>query len=74
MNALASYFQETAETPSALARRLGRSPSTITRLLKSGSDGRRASVTLAKEIEAATNGKVKASDVLGLRAAPEPVA
>lgn len=61
MNALERYFDTTDDTPSALADRIGRSASTITRVLKGE---RRASPELALQISRATNDLVAPSDVL----------
>jgi plasmid maintenance system antidote protein VapI len=61
VNALARYFSETGETPSALASRMGKPVSTVTRLLN-GQRG--ASPKLAIEIEQGTNGRVKAVEIM----------
>lgn len=62
MNPLAQYFdQATEDNPTKLASRIGKSPSTITRVVKGE---RRPSFGLAKLIEGATGGKVMARDLL----------
>ncbi|MGO4338985.1 helix-turn-helix domain-containing protein [Labrys sp. KB_33_2] len=64
MNVLQRYFLETGDTPSKLALRIGRSPSTISRVLRGE---RSASTDLAIDIEAGTNGKVSARDCLAIQ-------
>jgi len=51
MNALANYFEKQDDTPSALARKLNRPVSTITRIARGE---RRPSIRLAREIERVT--------------------
>lgn len=61
MNALARYLSKTGESASAFASRMGRTASTITRLLKAE---RNPSPTLAIDIERATGGRVKATEIM----------
>ena len=63
MNVLETYFKDSGDTPAALARRIGREPSTITRVARAQ---RGASSELAKDIERGTAGKVTALQVLGI--------
>lgn len=63
VNALERYFRETGDTPSALAGRLHKPVSTITRLLK-GQRG--ASAKLAVEIERGTKGMLTAAQIMDL--------
>lgn len=63
MNELLSYLASRNESLSAFAVRIGRSPSTLSRVL----DGRRnPSISLAKDVEAGTSGEVTASVFLGI--------
>lgn len=61
MDALATYLSETGETLSALAIRIGRSPSTLTRALAGHRD---PSVDLARDVERGTDGRVTALQFL----------
>lgn len=63
MSTLADYFTQSNDKPSDLARRLDVAPSTITRIMNGE---RRASVDLARRIEAETAGRVTAAVLLGL--------
>lgn len=63
MNALTAYFAETGDNIAKLAERIGRSPSTITRPLRGE---RNVSMNVAIEIEAATDGKVPASEFVAI--------
>lgn len=63
MNALQRYFQETGENVARLAVRIGRHPSTITRPLRGE---RNVSMSIAREIEAATEGKVTAAEFVAI--------
>ncbi|ODA67640.1 hypothetical protein A7A08_01675 [Methyloligella halotolerans] len=64
---LAQYLKSTGERPADFAKRIGRSPSTITRLLP-GEDGtapkRLPGWQLLREIAKATQGAVTANDFL----------
>lgn len=68
MNTLTAYFEETGDTPTAMARRLGVAPSTITRI---ASGIRWPSADLAKRIQADTAGRVTAIALLGLEEPPD---
>lgn len=61
MNAIERYFSDTGDTATSLAGRIGRSPSTLTRAINGQ---RNASMKLARQVEAGTGGKLKASDFL----------
>jgi len=57
-NELTIYLRETGESLSSLAARMGRAPSTLTRVLNGE---RNPSVALARDIERVTRGRVSAS-------------
>jgi transcriptional regulator with XRE-family HTH domain len=57
-NALTRYFRETGENLSILASRMGRAPSTLTRPVNGE---RNPSISLAREVEQATGGRVGAA-------------
>lgn len=62
MNAIERYFENNKDdSPAALAKRIGRSASTITRAIKGE---RNASMNLARDIERGTDGKLTASEFL----------
>lgn len=61
MDAIERYFHESGDTPSRLAGRIGRSPSTITRVINGQ---REPSFDLAREIERGTEGKLAAGEFL----------
>ena len=61
MSILKSYFDETGETASSLAAKIGRSASTITRPLRGE---RNASMSIALAVERATEGRVTAVDFM----------
>ena len=63
MNAIELYFETTGDTPAALARRIGRASSTITRLRKGQ---RNASFGLARDIERGTDGKLTAVQIIAV--------
>lgn len=63
MNALEQYFAETGDTPSKLAQRVGRSPSTITRPLNGE---RNVSMDVALDVERGTGGRVPANEFLSI--------
>lgn len=63
MNALTTYLKDTGQTVSGLAAKMGLAPSTLTRPLRGQ---RSASTKLARAVEAATEGKVSASDFLSI--------
>ena len=67
MSALAEYLKQNELTPTAFAHRLGRSQSTITRLLN-GQRG--AGPDLARQIERETDGAVSAAEVLAMVLTP----
>jgi antitoxin HigA-1 len=62
-DALSLYLDQSGETLSGLASRIGRSPSTLTRALRGERD---ASLKLARDIERGTDGKVSASDFIAI--------
>lgn len=73
-NALERYFETANDTPSKLAERIGRAPSSITRPLRGD---RNASMALARDVERGTNGIVSASEFLAIcldaqKASPVP--
>ncbi|WP_411033815.1 hypothetical protein [Shinella sp. BYT-45] len=55
MDALSMYFAESGEKLSTFAVRIGRAPSTLSRVLSGQRD---PSVDLARDVERGTNGKV----------------
>lgn len=55
MDALSNYFAESGEKLSAFAVRIGRSPSTLSRVLSGQRD---PSFDLARDVERGTDGKV----------------
>ena len=61
MNVIETYFKETGDTPAALAQRIGRSPSTITRVMRGERD---PSMELARQIERGTEGKLTAEQFI----------
>ncbi|WP_162918506.1 helix-turn-helix domain-containing protein [Taklimakanibacter deserti] len=61
MNPLERYFATSDDTPSRLAERIDRAPSTITRLVKGQ---RRPSFDLAEDIERGTGRKVLAAKLM----------
>lgn len=63
MNALEQYFSETGESPSSLAERIGRAPSSLTRALKGE---RNVSMNIAMDVERGTGGRVTAADFLAI--------
>ncbi len=60
-NPLSAYFDRTGDSPTKLAERIGRSPSSITRPLRGE---RNASMDLARDIERGTDGAVTAAQFL----------
>lgn len=56
-----AYFADSGDTPSALAARIGRAPSTITRALRGE---RNVSFDLAIDVERGTGGAVKAESFM----------
>jgi len=62
MDAIERYFRDTGDTPAALAQRIGRSPSTITRAIKGQ---RNPSLNLARDIERGSAGRLPAADFIG---------
>lgn len=61
MDAIARYFDESGDTPSRLADRIGRAPSTITRVINGQ---REPSFDLAHDIERGTEGRLTAGEFL----------
>lgn len=62
-NALARYFRDSGDSLSSLAARMGRSPSTLTRAVNGE---RNPSVSLAREVEQHTGGKVAATEFIDI--------
>ena len=62
-NPLAIYLQEADLKLSGLARKMGRSPSTLTRALRGERD---PTLTLARAVETATEGKVSAAQFINV--------
>jgi transcriptional regulator with XRE-family HTH domain len=63
MNTLRRYLEENDESLSAFAVRIGKAPSTLTRVL---SGERNPSIGLAREIEKGTAGKVTAAEFMAI--------
>lgn len=63
MDKLRTYFEETGETTSSLAARMGCAPTTLTRPLRGE---RNASMGVALDVERATEGRVPALDFLAI--------
>ncbi len=63
MNALERYLRSSGETVTQLARRIGRSPSTLSRPLNGE---RNVSMDIAVEVEAATGGAVTAEQFMAI--------
>jgi DNA-binding transcriptional regulator YdaS (Cro superfamily) len=63
MDPLSSYLARKGETLSAFAARIGRSPSTLTRVL---GGARNPSMDLARDVERGTDGQVTAIEFLSL--------
>lgn len=62
MNPIEQFIRDkTGKKPSHLARRVGCSPSTITRIIRGE---RRPSVSFAEKVEQKTGGEIKALDFL----------
>lgn len=61
MTALTAYLADKGEKISAFAVRIGRSPSTLTRVL---SGERNPSIELARDIERGTGGEISAAEFL----------
>lgn len=62
-NSLSRYLREANTTLSALAIRMGRSPSTLTRAIKGERD---PSIGLARDVERWTDGKVPAAEFMAI--------
>lgn len=60
-NSLTRYLREANETLSSLASRMGRHPSTLTRAVNGE---RNPSIGLAREVEHATGGRVRAAEFI----------
>lgn len=70
-NSLTRYLQEAGETLSSLASRMGRHPSTLTRLMRGE---RSPSLALARDVERATGGKVTAVEFIEIFITPADTA
>lgn len=66
-NSLTRYLHESEETLSSLASRMGRHPSTLTRLMRGE---RSPSLALARDIERATGGRVTAVEFIEIFISP----